>query len=353
MKNAIIFSLILSLLFCQSVFVNAQEEGEVQIGIMEVSVEEITDSSATILWITNIEANGTVDYGEDTGFGMSVHEDGIFINHSLTLGGLSPESDYYFNVTSCDTISNCVTSGPYSIITSQALTGELNGEEAIEIESMIQEEVEASAEDTEISEESLQQAIEDIKGEIAQLIDPLKRRGSLVATRGGIYQTYVVGKPWKLLAKSSASKRVVPWPVELAAIEGEAATFMLNGKEYFFEAGQIIPVDLEDDKVADLEVKLVSIADATRAKFFIKSVQAAITTNTISFDPKEVFRFPRVYIEESVDEKVDGMLQEAEEEPEVQQAVEKGQKKGASMAAIITGIILITGITLYLMRKKK
>jgi hypothetical protein len=75
-------------------------------GIYNVSITEVTNTSALISWSTDEPASGMVEYGTDLSYGRS-RTSGIYaFSHSIRLDGLSPSTTYHFSVTSVDPSSN-------------------------------------------------------------------------------------------------------------------------------------------------------------------------------------------------------------------------------------------------------
>jgi len=61
-------------------------------------------NSATITWTTDTIADSTVNYGKTTGLGSTETESALVTGHEITLTGLDPSTDYYFEVVSTNTI---------------------------------------------------------------------------------------------------------------------------------------------------------------------------------------------------------------------------------------------------------
>jgi len=77
----------------------------------------ITTSSAAVNWTTDENANSTLNYGTTTALGSSNSSTASTTTHSLSMSGLSDGTTYYYNVTSCDSLGNCNTTGPNSFTT--------------------------------------------------------------------------------------------------------------------------------------------------------------------------------------------------------------------------------------------
>ena len=82
----------------------------------------VTDSTATITWNTNEVANSLVDYGLTNGYGESNFVAALVTAHSLTLTGLTPETLYYYQVSSIDASNNMSGSFTDNLIFTTATT---------------------------------------------------------------------------------------------------------------------------------------------------------------------------------------------------------------------------------------
>ncbi len=86
--------------------------------ITNVNAISITHNSAIIIWDTDEASNSSVSYDTST-----KDSSNLVTSHSITLSGLSPDTLYDYNVTSCDAAGNCNTDGPYNFTTSSAPPG--------------------------------------------------------------------------------------------------------------------------------------------------------------------------------------------------------------------------------------
>ncbi|MCX8194287.1 MAG: fibronectin type III domain-containing protein, partial [Candidatus Pacearchaeota archaeon] len=82
--------------------------------ITNINAKAITSSSANIVWQTNESANSTVNYGINLSLGTIRTKTLFVLSHSVSLTGLSANTLYYYNVTSCDLAGNCNTTGPFN-----------------------------------------------------------------------------------------------------------------------------------------------------------------------------------------------------------------------------------------------
>ena len=67
----------------------------------------ITSSSATITWTTDEDSNSTVYYGTTVNTETETGSATLEFSHSVGLSGLSANTTYYYNVSSCDGGANC------------------------------------------------------------------------------------------------------------------------------------------------------------------------------------------------------------------------------------------------------
>jgi len=63
-------------------------------------VSALTNTSATIEWVTDIQSDSTVTYGLDTTYGSQEKDAALDTVHSVTLSSLSSDTTYHFRVTS-------------------------------------------------------------------------------------------------------------------------------------------------------------------------------------------------------------------------------------------------------------
>jgi hypothetical protein len=83
-------------------------------------------TSATITWTTDKNANGRVDYGTTSSYGMFVSHANYTTSHSLTLTGLTPNTVYHFKVTTTDSLGVSSMSGDQTFITPANRPGIIN-----------------------------------------------------------------------------------------------------------------------------------------------------------------------------------------------------------------------------------
>ena len=86
--------------------------------ITNVQAIDITQTSARIVWDTNLQANSLVEYGLTNGYGDTVSNGSFVLSHGLDLTGLTPDTTYHFRVQSVDQIAQTTVTTDYTFTTS-------------------------------------------------------------------------------------------------------------------------------------------------------------------------------------------------------------------------------------------
>jgi hypothetical protein len=75
--------------------------------ISSVTVATVSNTQATVTWTTDENSTSQLFYGETTSYGSSSTIDSaLSVRHSVTISGLTPETTYYFKVSSTDVGGN-------------------------------------------------------------------------------------------------------------------------------------------------------------------------------------------------------------------------------------------------------
>jgi hypothetical protein len=104
--------------------------------ITDVSSGNITDTTATITWTTDLQANSTVNYGNTTTPDLTALDSTPVWNHTITLTELTPSTQYHYEVSSTDSEGNTTTSpgnGTYYTFTTKMLAPTISGVSASNI----------------------------------------------------------------------------------------------------------------------------------------------------------------------------------------------------------------------------
>ena len=74
--------------------------------ISNVNISNLTATSAVVAWTTDVNTDGTINYGLDSSFGIIRDISTDSMNHSLLIPNLSAGTTYHFRVSSADTSGN-------------------------------------------------------------------------------------------------------------------------------------------------------------------------------------------------------------------------------------------------------
>jgi PKD repeat protein len=85
--------------------------------ISNVNSSRLRNSSAVINWTTNELSNTSVNYGVTYALGTKSQINNAVLLHTRALASLQPSTTYRYNITSCDIVGNCRTSGPFTFTT--------------------------------------------------------------------------------------------------------------------------------------------------------------------------------------------------------------------------------------------
>jgi len=91
--------------------------------ISAVSGGSPESSSTTVSWTTDESSNTTVYYGTGLSLGSVSSSTSLETSHSRSISSLSASTQYFFNVTSCDSLGNCQTNGTFNFSTTAASSG--------------------------------------------------------------------------------------------------------------------------------------------------------------------------------------------------------------------------------------
>lgn len=87
--------------------------------ISNVNATSIDINSESITWTTDVNSDSNVTYGLTLALGSFEYSSSLVASHDVTLSGLTSNTFYYYNATSCAG-ANCNTSGYYNFTTTNA-----------------------------------------------------------------------------------------------------------------------------------------------------------------------------------------------------------------------------------------
>jgi hypothetical protein len=201
----------------------------------------VTTSTATITWTTDEMANSSVYYGTTISTTSSSKSAILTMSHSISLNGLTASTTYYYNVSSCDDSGNCNTSSQSSFTTSaETVTppggGGSSGGRTPKPVIVTPKEFD---------------------------IDFSSSTGGILETKQGDVKTFSFNGEIKhsitLLSVSTSSMTLL--------ITSEPITTQMN-------VGETKQIDINNDKINDFEINLISIISG-KAKFSLTKLSGA------------------------------------------------------------------------------
>lgn len=91
-----------------------------------ITVTSINSDSVTINWTTDTVATGQVEYGTTAAYGeVTTLDSALSLIHSVTITGLTPNTEYHYRIRSADEIGNTATSSDNVFTTASLVSGEV------------------------------------------------------------------------------------------------------------------------------------------------------------------------------------------------------------------------------------
>jgi len=85
-----------------------------------------SNTTAFVLWNNDEQTNATINFGTTTQLGASVANATLSASHNQTLSSLTPNTQYYFAITACDSLGNCNTTNIMTFTTTALDTQQNN-----------------------------------------------------------------------------------------------------------------------------------------------------------------------------------------------------------------------------------
>ena len=87
--------------------------------ISNISISEVTDTTAKVNWTTDEESDSVVYYGTTEAYGSTKSDSSDTTSHGVTVDGLSANTTYHFTVTSTDPTGNVGSENDYTFASSK------------------------------------------------------------------------------------------------------------------------------------------------------------------------------------------------------------------------------------------
>lgn len=260
----VMFSLLYAPLSVQTSFA----EDTVAPEITNVQIGNVDDTSITVTWETDEDADSLVNYGLQEDYGIVRVPEADKTAHTITLDNLDPGRVYYFRVVSADEDGNQGISADYKVQTtgtSQSGTGEGSGQET--------ESGQGPGVSPETGEGNFGQSFttNQIKDQIQQITDPQQLQEILNETvkaiEGITEDLTIVGPPTVIPETTTA---IVKWTTDR---ESDSKVLFSPTGEYTPES-YVYSQSSTDGLTTDHEVRLIGLASFTEYHFKVVSTDS-------------------------------------------------------------------------------
>lgn len=264
-------SLILTLLMILSPNILAAQDSDAP-DIANVQVTTNSESSITVTWETDEQADSLINYGLQEDYGIIRIPGTDKTKHTITIEDMEPGRLYYFRVLSSDELGNQGISAAYKV----QLEGNPQSGEG-QSDSDGQGEGQAASDSTTETVTTDQTTVEEIKEQIQEITDPQvlqEIQNELVKAIQGITEDLtIVGPPTVIPETTSA---VVKWTTDRPAsseVRFSSAEQYVPGQYVFSQASL-------DGDTTDHEVRIIGLEPYTEYHFQVLSEDQYNITGT-------------------------------------------------------------------------
>ncbi len=252
--------------------------------ISEVTVTDISETSAKITWTSNEEGDSIVNYGLKPDYGIVHNPDLTLTVHEVVLDGLEPGRNYHFRVVTSDEAGNQGISADYQLATKGSSQTSESG--AGEGESESQGQGAGEAESEEIKTEEIVEAIKEISSP-AKLEEILN---TVIQAVQGITEALTIVGPPTVVAETTTAK--VSWTTDREA----DSEVLFSPEGQYIEGG---PYTYSQQSTAgpttDHEVMLIGLEPFTEYHFQVRSKDSFnITGESRDFTFKTKASLPQI-----------------------------------------------------------
>lgn len=255
--------------------------------ISNVDVEDISETSARVIWSTNENADSLINYGLQEDYGIIRQPTPDRTSHEILLEGLEPGRIYYFRVVSSDEEGNQGISADYQLQTVGASEQDGSGSgagEGVGQESNVGDGQTTSQSEAEITEEIIEQ-IQQITSQerLQEIVEEV-----VEAIQGITEDLTIVGPP---TVEPETTTAVVKWttdrPADSRVLFSAASEYIAD--QYAFSQAST------DGPVQDHEVRLIGLEPYTEYHFKVESTDSyGITGSSRDFTFRTKAALPEI-----------------------------------------------------------
>lgn len=252
--------------------------------ITNVQVSEVSETSVTITWETDEDANSLVNYGLQEDYGIVRVPETDKVEHSITLDQLEPGRVYHFRVVSADEEGNQGISADYKVQTTgtpqadgsgeAAAQGDGQGSQAGEADTTSQTPSDTTTESVQTQVEAITEQIQEIT-EVTQLQEILDV--TIQAIQGVTDDLTIVGPPTVTPETTTA---LVEWTTDRAS----DSTVLFSPASEYSPGGYSFSQSAVDGNVTNHQVQLIGLQPFTEYHFKVQSTdQSGITGESLDY----------------------------------------------------------------------
>lgn len=234
--------------------------------ITNVQIGTVKDTSVTVTWETDENADALVNYGLQEDYGIVRVPTVDKKAHSITLDNLDPGRVYYFRVVSADEEGNQGISADYKVQTTG--TPQAEGQGQADGQGQGQAESESQSES---KSQSQSETVEEIKEQIRQINSPQKLQEILNETvkaiQGITEDLTIVGPPTVIPETNTA---LVKWTTDREA----SSKVLFSPTSEFTEGSYTYAQESTGGATTDHEIRLIGLESFTEYHFKVLSTDS-------------------------------------------------------------------------------
>lgn len=233
--------------------------------ITNVSVTDVGESSVTITWQTDEDADSLVNYGLSEDYGIVHIPNADRTTHSVTLDELEPGRTYYFRVVSSDVDGNQGIAADYKVVTEGTPQSGADAGEGKETQT---EQNQTVQEQTQSQSDSQSQTTQEVIEKIKEITSPEQLQEivneTVKAIQGITEDLTIVGPPTVIAETTSA---IVKWTTDRES----SSEVVFSPSDEYVPGTYSYSQASTDGNVTEHEVRLIGLVPYTEYHFQVRS----------------------------------------------------------------------------------
>lgn len=261
--------------------------------ITDVEVVKNSDTSITVNWTTDEDADSLINYGLQEDYGIVRVPDTERVSHSITLDNLEAGRLYYFRVVSSDESGNQGISAAYKVqLDGTPQSGEGEGQGEANAEGSGEGAQAGNNESTTQQTTTSADTVEEIKEQIQQITNPEQIKeiqNELVKAIQGITEDLTIVGPPTVIPETTTA--IVKWTTDRPA----SSEVLFSPTDEYVPGQYIYSQQSTGGETTDHEVRLIGLEAFTEYHFQVRSTdQYNITGASRDFTFKTKASLPEI-----------------------------------------------------------